>query len=161
MKRITPMIGERRGPLGDGRVVGVDEALEQRPGVPMEAERPHVTTGAYWDVPTRQCKRQPQLKRAGLPRLTPVFGTAQPPRGISGLMRRLAYRIPEYRASHWMALLAADRVDVLEGRLGEALASPIKAVGLKGVGRRVERNPVAAIGFSLAALAVLPFVLKR
>lgn len=161
MKRISPMVSERHGPLGDGRMFGVDEALEQRPGVPMEAERPHAAEGAHWDTPTRQRKRQTQLKRAGLPRLTPVFGTAQPPRGISGLMRRLGYRIPEHRTSHWMTLLTADRVDVLEGRLGEMLASPIKAMGLQGVGRRVEHNPVAAIGVSLAALVALPIVLRR
>jgi len=76
-------------------------------------------------------------------------------------MRRLGYRIPEHRTSHWMTLLAADRVDVLEGRLGEMLASPIKAMGLQGVGRRVEHNPVAAIGVSLAALVALPIVLRR
>ena len=29
--------------------------------------------------------------------LTPVFGTAQPPRGLSGVLRRAAYGIPDTR----------------------------------------------------------------
>lgn len=50
-------------------------------------------------------------------RLPPVFGTAQPPRGLSGLIRKRAYAIPEHHAAHWMLLLLGDRVDVWEGRL--------------------------------------------
>ena len=51
-----------------------------------------------------------------LPR-TPVFGTAQPPRGLSGRLRRAAYGIPDHFARHWMLLILADRVDVLESRV--------------------------------------------
>jgi hypothetical protein len=36
-------------------------------------------------------------------------------------MRRMAYRIPEWRARHWMLLLLADRVDVVEGLLGDVM----------------------------------------
>ena len=49
--------------------------------------------------------------------LTPVFGTCQPPRGLSGLMRRAGYKIPEHKAGRWMTLLLADRVDVWESRV--------------------------------------------
>jgi hypothetical protein len=50
-----------------------------------------------------------------------VFGTGQPPRGLSGLLRRAAYRVPEHRASRWALLVAGDRLDVLEHRLARAL----------------------------------------
>lgn len=46
--------------------------------------------------------------------LTPVFGTAAPPRGLSGLLRAKAYAIPEHKAPHFLLLLLADRVDVVE-----------------------------------------------
>ena len=49
-------------------------------------------------------------------KLPPVFGTAQPPRGLSGLLRRAGYKIPEHKAGRWMTLLFADRVDVWESR---------------------------------------------
>jgi hypothetical protein len=36
--------------------------------------------------------------------------------GLSGLMRRMAYSTRETKMRHWMTLLLADRVDVLEHR---------------------------------------------
>ena len=46
----------------------------------------------------------------------PAFGAALPARGLSGVVRRAAYRIPERRPARWVLLLAADRIDVLETR---------------------------------------------
>jgi len=54
--------------------------------------------------------------------LTPVFGTAQPPAGLSGILRRMAYRVPEHRPRHWMPLMLADRVDVALALIGSAIA---------------------------------------
>jgi len=51
--------------------------------------------------------------------MTPVFGTAQPLHGLSGLLRRIAYSTHETRARHWMMLLFADRVNVLEHRIAK------------------------------------------
>lgn len=134
----------RRGPAEQPAAIGIDEALERRPGVPMEAE-PRLDSGAHWRTPQRQRRRATQLRRKGLARLTPVFGTAVPPRGISGLMRRIAYLTPEHRARHWLLLRAADRVDVLEGRLGRTLARPFRDTRLAFVGRQLERNPVRTV----------------
>jgi hypothetical protein len=61
------------------------------------------------------------LSREGIRLPTPVFGTAQPARGLSGLLRRGAHLAPEHRASRWMLLVAADRIDVLGGRLARNL----------------------------------------
>jgi hypothetical protein len=49
--------------------------------------------------------------------LTPVYATPIPPRGISGMIRVAAYRVPEYRPRRWMMLMLADRIDVLEHNL--------------------------------------------
>jgi len=143
----------RPGPDG---AFGVDRALEDRPGVPMEAE-PASAEGVHWEEIPRQPARRTHLHRRGLTWLTPVFGTSVPPRGISGLVRRVAYRIPEHRARHWMLLLAADRVDVVEGRLGEALARPFADTPLAPLGRQFQRNPARTI--ALAALAA--FLVRR
>jgi hypothetical protein len=93
----------------------------------------------------RQRNQDDHLKRLGLKRLTPVYGTANPPHGLAGVMRRWAYAYPENLARHWMVLMLADRVDVMEDRLGGVLERPLKSVGLDGVGRRVRRNPFAAL----------------
>lgn len=86
---------------------GID-TRERRPGVPMETSpRPLA------HPPVRQATDRPSVVDRNKA-LTPVYGTAVPPRALSGLLRRLAYRIPEYKARRWMLLMLADRVDVLE-----------------------------------------------
>jgi len=128
----------------------VDAAPASRPGVPMEAE-PHVDSGASWEEPERQLSRTPHLKRKGLPRLTPVYGTAQPPKGVSGAMRKAAYEIPEHKPSHWMLLMAADRVDVLES----SLARMTSESGALPVGRQIRARPLVALAIAGVAGAML------
>ena len=110
---------------------GVDGDPKRRPGVPMELE-PEPRPGVHWKKPQRQHPPDvPILKRTELDELTPVFGTAIPPRGLSGVLRKVAYEIPEHLVRHVMLLLLADRVDVVESRL---LGAPTKALGaVKGL----------------------------
>jgi hypothetical protein len=44
-----------------------------------------------------------------------VFGTSTPPSGISGMLRRYAFRFSEGSSGHWLTLILADRVNVVEG----------------------------------------------
>lgn len=95
---------------------GADLREKDRPGVPKEAE-PHRLPHAHWEEPERQAPSVEVLKRADRKDLTPVFGTAEPPRGVSGALRRAAYHIPDHLVRHWAILMLADRVDVMEGRV--------------------------------------------
>ena len=45
--------------------------------------------------------------------MPPVYGTAPPVGGVSGLVRAAAYRYPGHWTRHWMMLLLADRIDEL------------------------------------------------
>jgi hypothetical protein len=47
-----------------------------------------------------------------------------PPSGLSGWIRRRAFRRSESDLRHWMLLLMADRVNVVEGLLDDARRSP-------------------------------------
>ncbi len=94
---------------------GADARPEDRPGVPEELP-PRPLGNAYWTAPEPQVSGPVAVRGARRP-LTPVYGTACPPRGLSGLVRRAAYRIPDYRVSRWMLLVAADRIDVVEHNL--------------------------------------------
>ena len=53
------------------------------------------------------------------PGMTPVFGTSTPPTGVSGLIRKGAFRYSENDLRHWLMLLFADRVNVVEGILDD------------------------------------------
>jgi hypothetical protein len=92
---------------------GVDLDPADRPSYPQEKS---IDTGAHWDFPERQQPRGFREKSTEHKFLTPVFGTAQPLRGFSGAIRRYAYTLSEGRTAHWLLLMAADRVDVLESR---------------------------------------------
>ena len=133
---------------------GID--LHRRHGSPMETE-PARAGNAHWSDPERQESTVVVFKRSDLDHLTPVFGTGQPPRGLSGLIRRLAYRVPEHRATHWALLLLGDRVDVFEHRLIERAPLAVAALAVAGafrlgVSRRVLRTlAVAALGAVLSA----------
>lgn len=99
---------------------GVDLGYDDRPAVPMEDFDPGAT-GAHWRFPERQPERWPRERSPEHGMLTPVFGTACPPRGVSGAIRKYAYTLGEGKSSHWLLLMAADRVDVLEGAVESAL----------------------------------------
>lgn len=125
-----------------------------RPGVPMEAV-PLPDSGAHWIEPEPQPRDGRHFMRRGLKDLTPVFGTSSPPRGASGALRGLAYRVPEHEARHWVMLMAADRVDVLESRLGRLLSAPVDALGFRELGQRIRRNPLPIVlGGAVILIAV-------
>jgi len=114
---------------------GVDLDPRDRPSVPREHFDPGVT-GAHWDFPQRQPERWARERLIEHAVLTPVFGTSCPPKGLSGLLRRVAYaRFSEARAAHWLILLGADRVDTLESALASVLTltpdNPIAETGVR------------------------------
>jgi hypothetical protein len=129
---------------------GADLDKNDRPSFP---KLKFLDTGAHWDFPDRQPEKWPRERSVEHRFLTPVFGTAQPPSGLSGVLRRFAYaKFSEGRAAHWMILLYADRVDALEHHL-RSLATlrpdnPITESGVKsefthnGVKSRLGRKRV-------------------
>jgi hypothetical protein len=64
--------------------------------------------------------------------MPPVFGTAVPPRGLSGAIRLLAYRLPDHYPSHWLLLMLGDRVDSwgLRARRLLPFALPLAVLGV-------------------------------
>jgi hypothetical protein len=93
---------------------GADLDRRNRPAVPMERMPPR-DDDAHWDVPEAQVQTVEILHSNERPGLTPVFGTACPPSGLSGRIRRAAFRHSEGRLRHWMMLMLADRINVVEG----------------------------------------------
>ena len=114
---------------------GADLDPKDRPSVPQEQYIGPEQNGAHWDVPERQPEKWPRERSIEHKFLTPVFGTSCPPRGLSGVIRRYAYRkYSEGRAAHWLLLIAADRVDVKENALRSFLTlrpdNPITQTGV-------------------------------
>jgi hypothetical protein len=115
---------------------GADLDPADRPSHPKLRYAPE-QTGAHWDFPERQPEKWPRERSIEHAFVTPVFGTAQPPRGVSGAIRKYAYRrFSEGRAAHWLLLVAADRVDAWEAHLASFLTprpdNPVTETGVKG-----------------------------
>ena len=129
---------------------GVDSDPADRPSVPKLQFREDLT-GAHWEFPDRQPEKWPRERSIEHKFLTPVFGTAQPPKGLSGVIRRFSYaRYSEGRAAHWLLLMLADRVDAVEEHLKSFATlhpdNPITETGIKaefthhGVSSRIGRK---------------------
>ena len=114
---------------------GVDSDPADRPSVPKLKFQEDLT-GAHWEFPDRQPEKWPRERSIEHKFLTPVFGTAQPPKGLSGAIRKFSYaRYSEGRAAHWLLLMLADRVDAIEEHV-KSFASlrpdnPITETGIK------------------------------
>lgn len=113
---------------------GADLDPADRPAVPRERYAPEAT-GAHWELPPQQPELRPRERSIEHARLTPAFGTSAPLKGASGAIRRLAYaRYSEGRAAHWLLLLGADRVDVVESHVASWFSkqpdNPVMGTGL-------------------------------
>ena len=120
---------------------GVDLDPKDRPSHP---KLEHLETGAHWEFPDRQPEKWPRERSMEHKFLTPVFGTTCPPRGVSGAMRRLAYRKwSEADAAHWLVLMTADRVDALGSTVGSVLrGKPDNPVTETGVLSELHASPI-------------------
>jgi hypothetical protein len=124
---------------------GVDLDPRDRPSVPRLQFDPELT-GAHWEFPERQPERWPRERSIEHKFLTPVFGTSCPPKGLSGVMRKFAYKqYSEGRAAHWLILIAADRVDALESNLRSFLSlRPDNPITETGVLSEFSRHGIAS-----------------
>lgn len=95
---------------------GADLDPQSRPAVPRERTPPRLDN-VHWDAPAAQQRCSEVLHSTERPGITPVFGSTLPPAGLSGVLRRAAFRFSENDVRHWLVLLLADRVDVGEGLL--------------------------------------------
>ena len=114
---------------------GVDLDPKDRPSVPREQLVDPKENGAHWEFPERQPEKWPRERSIEHKFLTPVFGTSCPPKGLSGVIRKYAYKkYSEGRAAHWLLLIAADRVDSKESALRSMLTlrpdNPITQTGV-------------------------------
>jgi hypothetical protein len=115
---------------------GADLDPKDRPSVP-KLKYQEDFTGAHWEFPERQPEKWPRERSIEHKFLPPVFGTACPPTGVSGVIRKYSYaKYSEGRAAHWLLLMVADRVDAWENHLKSFLTlhpdNPITETGVRG-----------------------------
>jgi hypothetical protein len=92
---------------------GIDADEENEPTYPMKKYTGDDHRRLAYDRPPLQPVEV--LKSTERPNITAVYGTSTPPTGISGSIRRYAFQFSEGEWGHWLSLLLADRVNVVEG----------------------------------------------
>jgi len=129
--------------------------FKNRPAVPMERTPPrfiHVPEGQ----PVQQAQTVEVFCSPERPGITPIFGTAEPPKWLSGAIRRLACKLPENELRHWLMLVAADRVNMVEGIVEDLSHGHVPNVLAKmGIRSELRHNPAWLVRKALIATAVV------
>ena len=98
---------------------GVDADPNNNPTYPMKHRNNGEHAGYSWERPLQQPITVEVLHSNERPDVTSVFGTSTPPSALSGVLRRIAFRYSESSYGHWLPLMLADRVSVVEGVLSD------------------------------------------
>ncbi|MFD0793621.1 hypothetical protein ACFQZX_08325 [Mucilaginibacter litoreus] len=94
---------------------GMDADPENEPTYPMKNYTGDDHKRLRYDRSAQQPAEVEILKSNERPTLSAVFGTSVPPSGLSGAIRRYAFKHSEDRYRHWIPLILADRINVYEG----------------------------------------------
>jgi len=141
---------------------GIDADVNNDPTYPMKRRTDEEQQGYTWQRPEQQPADVEILKSVERPNLTAVFGTAAPPSGLSGLVRRAAYKYSESSYGRWLPLMLADRIDMVEGVIDDLSKGHVPNIfaekGLKAELKYNRKNfmlKVAAGAAITAAVATL------
>ena len=158
-----------KNPIVDpSRIKGwsVDADRENDPTYPMKVRNDDKQASYSWERPSQQRKTVEVLRSIERPNLTAVFGTSTPPAGLSGAIRRLAFKYSESSYGHWLPLMLADRIGVVEGLLEDLSNSRVPNIPAeRGWKAEWKHNREAlttriAVGAAVAVVAYL-FLRRR
>jgi hypothetical protein len=94
---------------------GHDVDPDNEPTYPMKHYTGDDHERLNYERPTQQPLTVEILKSNERPNITSVYGSSTPPSGLSGAIRRYAFKYSEGSFGHWLPLIMADRINVIEG----------------------------------------------
>jgi hypothetical protein len=143
---------------------GSDLDPAMRPGVPRD-KAPELGNELLYPEGIPQQEATVRIhKSTEHARLTPVFGTSCPPKGLSGKMRDAAYKYSEGKFAHWLMLMAADRVDVVEDVASDLahmrVPNLVKEMGLKSEWEYNRHGFITKVAVGTIAVAALMVLMR-
>lgn len=134
---------------------GIDADPKNEPTYPMKKYTGDDHKRINWERPPLQPVNIEVLHSTERPNITAVFGTSTPPSGLSGAIRRYAFKFSENEYMHWLPLLLADRVNVVEGIVDDLKRGHIPNIfAEKGMKAELKHNPKGLAKKVLVTLAV-------
>jgi len=141
---------------------GYDADPENEPTYPMKHWNGADHQRFNYEKPVQQPVDVEILHSIERPGISRVFGTSTPPKGLSGILRRWAFQYSESTYMHWVPLVLADRINVIEGYIEDltkgVLPNPLAERGWQAEWKYNKKNVIqnAAIGaVVVGALVVL------
>lgn len=144
---------------------GIDADPKNDPTYPMKHRTNAEHEGYSWERPTQQKVDREVLRSIERPNVSAVFGTAAPPSGLSGMIRRLAFRSSESSYGHWLPLLLADRVNVVEGVIEDLAKGHLPNIfaekGYKASWEHDRKGLIVSVATTVAITAAVLMLLSR
>jgi hypothetical protein len=144
---------------------GIDADPKNEPTYPMKKYTGDDHNRINWERPPQQPVNIEVLKSNERPNLTAVFGTSTPPSGLSGMVRRYAFRYSENEYRHWLPLLLADRINVVEGIVDDLKHGYFPNIlAEKGMKAELKYNPkglAKKVLFTIAAASLAYALLSK
>ncbi|MES2676203.1 MAG: hypothetical protein V4660_18340 [Pseudomonadota bacterium] len=144
---------------------GVDINPKNDPTYPMRQRLNEDSKSNDWERPSQQVINTEVLHSIERPNLTSVFGTSAPPAGLSGILRRFAFKFSEGRMGHWLSLLLADRVNVVEGLVMDIAKGQVPNVfaesGVKAQWQHNRKAVVTKVAVGVAIATAVAVILHR
>lgn len=144
---------------------GVDADPENDPTWPMRDRSKDDGPGMNWTSPAAQAVDAEILQSVEHVRRPATVGLSAPPRGLSGALRRAAFRFSESQWGHWLLLIFADRVDSVEGVVEDVLRgrppNPLVEMGLVKRSRSKEAGVATAAVIGIGVLCAVALARGR
>jgi hypothetical protein len=150
-------IAASQGVIDPASVVGwgVDADPKNDPTYPYRDRSGDDGLTNDWRRPTQQTSDVEILQSVEHVRTPAVFGTSTPPRGVSGMIRRLAFRWTESNWMHWLLLMGADRIDMVEGVVEDLAHAKIPNIPAEMGARAEWKHNKKGLAKKTAVVAVL------
>jgi hypothetical protein len=143
---------------------GVDADPKNDPTYPYRHREADNHSG-QWDRPPLQESDVEILQSIEHVRTPAVFGTATPPSGLSGMIRRGAFTWSESNWLHWLLLMGADRINMVEGIVDDLAHGKVPNIPAE-MGARAEwehnkKGLATKVGIVVGASALLVLLVSR
>jgi hypothetical protein len=143
---------------------GVDADPQNDPTYPYR-RRENDDHKGQWPRPPVQESDVEILQSIEHVRTPAVFGTSTPPSGLSGAVRRGAFRWSESNWMHWLLLMGADRINVVEGIVQDVSRGKVPNIpaemGMRAEWEHNKKGVATTVGVALVATGGIVLLLGR
>lgn len=157
--RSSDFINKRREDYSHIKGWGVDADPKNDPTYPVKKRTNEEHEGYNWERPPQQEVDIEILRSVERPNISATFGTSVPPKGLSGMVRRMAFKKSESSYGRWLPLVIADRIGVYEGIIDDLkrgyFPNTFAERGWKAEWKYNRKSFVLKIATAVAATAVI------